>query len=302
MSSLSDRWGVTANTVSRRLSRLEINPRRIGNYRYIKNTELLIADELNLHLSRGGTLDTFCSAHPSSFAVNPPQCSKISKSLRYAVLERDHYRCQACGATSATHKLEIDHIYPASLGGTSVLSNLRTLCQDCNRGKGSSIPIVAQNNLPAKQTPDSDGLTFSEWSKRHSLPKSTAYTIIRISGVKSKRLRMPHSRAPVAFFSSSQLQILDKVVDEYRGGKSLLSMEKEANESQQAPKEKRGSSVFSIDKTQSFLDQFMQLCALNAEEFGTPEQETVHEAFCELLGWYAQQNNLPFVVFAKNEN
>ena len=34
-------------------------------------------------------------------------------------------------------KLHVDHIVPVSRGGKSVMSNLQTLCEDCNCGKGN---------------------------------------------------------------------------------------------------------------------------------------------------------------------
>jgi len=62
----------------------------------------------------------------------------VSDSLRYDVLRRDNYRCCICGATSKDGvKLEVDHIIPISKGGKSTLDNLQTLCERCNRGKGT---------------------------------------------------------------------------------------------------------------------------------------------------------------------
>lgn len=64
--------------------------------------------------------------------------AKMSPSLRYNVLKRDHFRCQICGATQADGvKLHVDHIVPIAKGGKTELSNLRTLCDRCNLGKGS---------------------------------------------------------------------------------------------------------------------------------------------------------------------
>jgi hypothetical protein len=62
--------------------------------------------------------------------------------LRYAVLRRDRFRCILCGRSPATDIgvcLHVDHIHPWSLGGETVLENLRSLCEDCNLGKGSSV-------------------------------------------------------------------------------------------------------------------------------------------------------------------
>lgn len=63
-----------------------------------------------------------------------------SKSLRYDVLTRDHYKCVICGRSPATDPsvtLHVDHIVPYSLGGETILDNLQTLCEECNLGKSN---------------------------------------------------------------------------------------------------------------------------------------------------------------------
>lgn len=60
----------------------------------------------------------------------------ISRKMRFEVLHRDSYRCRACGRGSENGvKLEIDHIIPVDWGGKTELSNLQTLCEECNAGK-----------------------------------------------------------------------------------------------------------------------------------------------------------------------
>lgn len=61
--------------------------------------------------------------------------------LRFAVLERDGFRCQYCGAAPSKDSstiLHIDHLKPASKGGEDVIENLITSCSVCNLGKGNS--------------------------------------------------------------------------------------------------------------------------------------------------------------------
>ena len=58
--------------------------------------------------------------------------------LRFKVLQRDHFRCCACGASPSVTPgvvLEVDHIKPWSKGGETVIENLQTLCFSCNQGK-----------------------------------------------------------------------------------------------------------------------------------------------------------------------
>lgn len=63
-----------------------------------------------------------------------------SLALRFFVLKRDLFRCVRCGRSPATVPglvLEVDHDIPWSKGGETIEENLRTLCFDCNRGKGA---------------------------------------------------------------------------------------------------------------------------------------------------------------------
>jgi hypothetical protein len=66
---------------------------------------------------------------------------QIRLGLRYSILIRDNFRCIACGRSPATRLglvLHVDHIVPFSKGGKTVVENLRSLCEDCNLGKGST--------------------------------------------------------------------------------------------------------------------------------------------------------------------
>ena len=64
--------------------------------------------------------------------------AKMSESLRYEILRRDKGRCCLCGASAKDGaKLHVDHIRPIAKGGKTEPSNLRTLCDRCNLGKGA---------------------------------------------------------------------------------------------------------------------------------------------------------------------
>lgn len=62
----------------------------------------------------------------------------INARLRFKVMQRDNFKCCACGASPAKDpsvELHIDHILPWSKGGETVEENLQTLCSKCNLGK-----------------------------------------------------------------------------------------------------------------------------------------------------------------------
>jgi hypothetical protein len=64
----------------------------------------------------------------------------ISLRLRFSVFLRDGFRCQSCGKSPITNagiELHCDHIIPWSKGGKTIIDNLRTLCSECNLGKGN---------------------------------------------------------------------------------------------------------------------------------------------------------------------
>ncbi len=74
----------------------------------------------------------------------------LNKHLRVQVLNRDGYKCCMCGRSQKEVSLEVDHIVPASQGGTDDLGNLATLCHDCNIGKSDYQfqNYVSMNLLP----------------------------------------------------------------------------------------------------------------------------------------------------------
>jgi hypothetical protein len=62
----------------------------------------------------------------------------IPLGLRFQVFERDDGTCCYCGRGRHDDvSLHVDHVLPYSLGGLSVISNLQTLCNECNLGKGN---------------------------------------------------------------------------------------------------------------------------------------------------------------------
>ncbi len=62
---------------------------------------------------------------------------------RSAILARDGYTCQYCGATLAAGRLTIDHVLPQSRGGGWAWGNLVAACPACNAAKANRTPEEA---------------------------------------------------------------------------------------------------------------------------------------------------------------
>ena len=63
----------------------------------------------------------------------------LSIRKRFFVLKRDHFACTRCGVSGMGVRLEVHHRFPFAKGGSDNLSNLETLCFECNRGQRDSV-------------------------------------------------------------------------------------------------------------------------------------------------------------------
>jgi 5-methylcytosine-specific restriction endonuclease McrA len=70
--------------------------------------------------------------------VRIPRDAHRRKITRKAVLARDSWTCQYCGARKPG--LTVDHVIPRSRGGESVWENIVASCAPCNRRKGNRLP------------------------------------------------------------------------------------------------------------------------------------------------------------------
>lgn len=63
--------------------------------------------------------------------------SKEWLEMRFFILHRDGYKCNACGRGAGDAILQVDHIIPISKRPDLALdaNNLRVLCKDCNIGR-----------------------------------------------------------------------------------------------------------------------------------------------------------------------
>ena len=74
--------------------------------------------------------------------ITPPAKRKVSLKLRRSILERDKYKCVDCGRSPVNDEsciLHVDHRQPLAKGGTNNATNLQTLCDWCNLGKGVNL-------------------------------------------------------------------------------------------------------------------------------------------------------------------
>lgn len=69
------------------------------------------------------------------------------KRLRFRILNRDNFKCTYCGRNPVDHNviLHVDHIIPVSKGGSDKETNLRTACDDCNKGKTDTLLNYSKN-------------------------------------------------------------------------------------------------------------------------------------------------------------
>jgi hypothetical protein len=75
MAELASKWGVTPNTVSRRLAFLGIKPERQGNLRYITADQLALGDELQHHITSGKPMELFR-------IVNKPEGGLVTRRVK----------------------------------------------------------------------------------------------------------------------------------------------------------------------------------------------------------------------------
>lgn len=113
------------------------SPKGRNHYENIKHYS--IEDCIPDYLVLNKQLDNKVNRFGVSRKIVRQERAKLTDKMRYQVLKRDHYRCVICGRGAKNGvKLHVDHIKPVSRGGKTTLSNLRTLCADCNLGKSAS--------------------------------------------------------------------------------------------------------------------------------------------------------------------
>lgn len=87
-----------------------------------------------------GASSTNTTTVPALKSAAPIRKRDIPLKLRWRIIQRDNFKCTACGRSPVLNPgtiLCIDHIVPFSRGGMNEITNLRVLCDQCNLGKGA---------------------------------------------------------------------------------------------------------------------------------------------------------------------
>ena len=100
----------------------------------------------------------------------------VSERIRYQVFCSDNFRCRTCGRSADDGiKLTIDHIRPVDWGGTNDISNLLTLCDECNRGKKAwvdSVPSETMQEITDESTVEKRIEKLFDYFPNHDIPST----------------------------------------------------------------------------------------------------------------------------------
>ncbi len=104
----------------------------------------IIIEDTEEHLSSLNQLEESLVQNIYDYLLKNPTVSNtksrsISIQKRNTVKERDDNTCQICEEKFSEDKLEADHIFPHSLGGSNQITNLMALCRPCNENKGNRL-------------------------------------------------------------------------------------------------------------------------------------------------------------------
>ena len=104
----------------------------------------IVIDEISERLSSLNQLEESLVQNIYDYLLKNPTVSNtksrsITVQKRKAVKKRDNYTCQICEEKFPEGELEIDHIFPHSLGGSNRTTNLMVLCRSCNENKNNRL-------------------------------------------------------------------------------------------------------------------------------------------------------------------
>jgi HNH endonuclease len=95
------------------------------------------------------------------------QLRNISRSIprvvQFRVLKRENQICAECGNSVMDADVEFDHIIPWSKGGSSDESNIRLLCNGCNRRRGTAFEKQFLVESVREHLVEPSGIEIVEW-------------------------------------------------------------------------------------------------------------------------------------------
>jgi len=89
-----------------------------------------------------------------------PVMRELTEKEKRQVKERDGKACLCCGASGKGVKLQVDHVFPFSLGGKTNIENSQTLCSICNKFKGKNEIDFRSRKTFLKQPKEFNSLDF----------------------------------------------------------------------------------------------------------------------------------------------
>ncbi len=100
--------------------------RKVMNDISLDNLEKVLTQTIYDYILKNPTI-----FHTKSRSIIPQRKKEVK--------ERDNFICQICNENFNEDELEVDHVYPHSLGGSNRIENLMALCINCNRDKGKRL-------------------------------------------------------------------------------------------------------------------------------------------------------------------
>lgn len=122
-----------------------LSSKEIVDYIYNKINESITSRSIQRLIVKYGSIRSVKEAYNNAikrgrvqwaYKNNKIKRRKLNPKLRYKILQRDGFKCVLCGNTALNTTLEVDHIVKVENGGQNIEDNLRTLCHECNLGRG----------------------------------------------------------------------------------------------------------------------------------------------------------------------
>ena len=73
----------------------------------------------------------------------------------------------------------------------------------------------------ARSCTDKEGMRLLDWRNHHGISRTTAYALLRATGIKPANTRITGINKPVSFLTKDQLVAMDMVVEKYKSGRSV---------------------------------------------------------------------------------